>query len=276
MAACADALGGGAQAATPRRGEVYRPPMRFGIATVRLLALTRHLAERQGAVDEQVLSAEMSAVPELATPSSRVDRIAPSGAPPSWIAPIGLIPGLGLTAVADSARRAARAAIDNDEVVAAAVVQAVGVALAARSSAVGRLRPVEFVRVLQMHARHPTCAQGLGAAAEAAEAANDGLVDNLTRQFADGDPVLSVTGVAVAAFLAHHDNPIAAIAAALLAQGSNSDAGMMTAAMCGARLGDQRTPPRWATRLQSSWLVWTASNHLAALGRPVGRRQSDR
>jgi len=120
MAACADALGGGGQAVAPRHGEAHRPPMRFGIATVRLLALARHLAERQGTVDEQVLSAEMSAVSELAIPSSRADHLARAGAPPTWIAPIGLVPNLGLTAVADAARRAAGATTDNDAVVAAA------------------------------------------------------------------------------------------------------------------------------------------------------------
>ncbi|ROO63134.1 ADP-ribosylglycohydrolase [Micromonospora sp. Llam0] len=266
MAACADALGASGATRPARPDEPYRPPMRFGITTARSLALTHHLVGHRGTVDEPTFPADVSVVPELAVPSpDRRDDLVTAAAPPAWIAPIGLLPDLGHSAVADLARRAAAAATDDGALVAAAAVQAVAVALAARSPAMVRLRPAAFVQTLRQHAGHPGCAEIVRMAARAAR--HDPLVDALSEQFSDADPALTATGIAVAVFLTHHDDPVAAIAAALLAPATGDVAAVMAAAMCGASLGERRTPARWGSRLQSSWLIWTAANRLATLSR---------
>jgi ADP-ribosylglycohydrolase len=135
-----------------------------------------------------------------------------------------------------------------------AAVQAVAVAIATRGCARDPLWPDDLAVILASHVRRPETVHALQSVVSLAGQRLD--PDRLAQRFERHHPAVRPLAVALAIFLTHPDEPAAAaVAAGLLAHGPGGITATMTAAMCGARLGDRATPVGWGSRLQSSLLV---------------------
>jgi len=183
------------------------------------------------------------------------------------VAPVGLVARLGLPAVARQARRTAAVTHAHPLGLDGGAVQAVAVAVAARTSASDELDPDAFLTHVMAH----TDTDGFRAALR--------QVASLVRRGAPpaqvaaqlGNDVSAVESVpaALAAFLTHPDDTYAAIRFALQVGGDTDTIAAMTGAVGGARLGTQALPPHWRCRLEAADRVTALAAALAQLSASV-------
>jgi ADP-ribosylglycohydrolase len=213
------------------------------------------------------LAERLAVVPAPAADIGRPPQVGGvPGSPAAWIAPVGLLPDVPLPVIEAMARRITDAVSHDATAADVAAIQAVAVAMATRGCAGDPLRPDELGVILASHARRPETVHALQSVVSLAGQRLD--PDRLAQRFDRHHPAVRPFAVALAIFLTHPDEPAAAVAAGLLAHGHGGITATMTAAMCGARLGDRATPVGWGSRLQSSLLVWTAAQELARSAPP--------
>jgi poly(ADP-ribose) glycohydrolase ARH3 len=297
LAACGDALGApfeGREAADPAEIDdwMHRSTqlMPFTDDTASTLVVADHLTRRRGTVDEDELAGELAR--EWARDPDRgyghgaaqlYGEIA-SGAgwrraaanmfdgQGSWgngaamrVAPVGLLPGLALDAVAGRARRTAMVTHKHPQAVDGAAAQAVATALAALSI---QDTPLDADRVVAAICQHVRTAELRAALrrlpALVARGASGAEVANEV-----GNSVAAIQAVpaALAAFLRHPDDVPAAIGFAIGMGGDTDTIASMTGALCGARRAEKDLPVMWGLRLEGASRVWTAAGALARLTR---------
>lgn len=277
MAACAEALRD--QIPTEADLDDLLPAphreLQFGPLTTRTLALALHLVRRTGGGDVQPVSSPAGAdgaesarhrrAQDAGAAATFEPRARTCGPAAAWIAPVGLLPHVTLTVVAGHARALAGEGDHVGQDVAAG--QAVAVAVAARGKAD---EPVDLDRVITTIAAH-TNTPDLRTALQVVRAlAHRGTpAAEVTRHLIDQHPAVTAFSVAVHAFLTNADDPYCGLRDALLAPYSDARIAPMAAAVIGARIGDDRVPQQWGSRLRSSLQVWTVAGELAELINPT-------
>ncbi|MCH7230935.1 ADP-ribosylglycohydrolase family protein [Glycomyces sp. L485] len=294
LAACADALGApfeGRPAAEPARiaAIMNRPssPLRWTDDTAQMLVLAAHLAECTGEIRREALAAAlaraweaepgrgygMGAVRVLSQVRSGVpwQRAAASvfGGAGSWgngaamrVAPVGLVAGLSLDDIARAAAASAQVTHAHQLGIDGAVVQAVAVAVAARTSRLRRLAADDLIAVVAQYARTPEFTAELRSVPGLLE----GAASDIAARFACDATALGSVPAAIAVFLRHPDEPADAIAEAIGLGGDTDTIAAMTGALAGARCGEGAIPASWALRLEQSMRVWTVAGQLSGLG----------
>jgi poly(ADP-ribose) glycohydrolase ARH3 len=184
------------------------------------------------------------------------------------VAPVGLLPGLGLSAIAGRADRSA--VVTHTHVLGrdGAVVQAVAVAVAAWWPVAEPVPADRFLSRVAVHARTPQFRQALGQVAElvAADAAPGEVAD----QVGNDTAALGSVPAALAAFLSFPDQPRAALRFAICAGGDTDTIAAMTGALCGARGGAGVLPALWIRRLEDATHMTRLATTLARLSRGPG------
>jgi len=295
LAACADALGApfeGAVEVDP--DEVVRllekPPdrLRWTDDTALTLVLADHLSRRQGTIDQDELAiefaAEWSRDPDRGYGAGASEQFARIAAGVSWtrtsaelfagqgsfgngaamrVASVGLVPGLGLSAVAARARRSAAVTHTHPLAQDGAVVQAVAVALAARSAESAPIAVDQFLAAVAAQVRTPEFRSALA------------QVQALTRRCATPSQVAEAVGngvnavqsvpAALAAFLASPEWPREVVRFAICVGGDTDTIAAMAAAICGARRGEKDLPVLWGLRVEASRRLSRVASALATL-----------
>ncbi|MDW5328280.1 ADP-ribosylglycohydrolase family protein [Plantactinospora sp. KLBMP9567] len=210
-----------------RRLETPPPRLRWTDDTALMLVLADHLSRHRGTVDQDELAAEFAAEwsrdPDRGYgpgASGQFARLV-SGAPWSQtstelldgqgsygnvaamrVAPVGLVPGLGLSAVAARARRAAAVTHAHPSQQDGAVAQAVAVATAARST---RSELVDADSILAAHVQTP---EFRGALSQVGALTRQGAGPQQVAETAgNGVSALESVPAALAAFLASPERP---------------------------------------------------------------------
>jgi poly(ADP-ribose) glycohydrolase ARH3 len=295
LSACGDALGApfeGAAVVTPAAVDMWFET-RYGVLrwtddTALTLVLAEHVARTGGTVEQAALAGELARAwarhpvrgygRGAATVLASIHRGAPwahaaaglFGGQGSFgngaamrVAPLGLVPGLGLSAVAARARRSAAITHAHPQAQDGAAVQAVAVALASRSTPGRPLDPAEFAAGVAAHAYTRQFRQVLQRIAPLL-----GKDPDPARVAAEiGNDVTAIGSVpaAVAAFLRTPDSPTAAVRFAINLGGDADTIAAMTGALCGARLGERHVPAPWVRRLEHAELIDGIAGSLADL-----------
>ncbi|WP_168801684.1 ADP-ribosylglycohydrolase family protein [Glycomyces buryatensis] len=293
LAACADALGEpfeGRRNIDPEwvAAEVDKsaPSMRWTDDTAQMLVLATHLARHDGRIDADALAVELAAAwadepwrgygPGAAKMLEEIHSGDPWGEAVTSafggtgslgngaamrVAPVGLIAGLDLDAVAETAAVSASVSHSHPQGGDGAVAQAVAVALAARGDGAHRLSPKDFIAAVTAH----TATDEFAAALRAVPAMVDGPSAGIADRFACDATALGAVPASIAVFLRRPDDPVAAVAEAIGLGGDTDTIAAMAAALVGARCGEAAIPPRWGRRLEQSTRVWTVARQLAGL-----------
>lgn len=299
LAACADALGApfeGTAAVdddTVVRALTHPPEtLTWTDDTALTLVLADHLARREGALDEDELAAELAqewaADPGRGYGAGAAAVLARIRAGTPWpeaagqlfngagsygngaamrVAPAGLLPGLGLSAVAQLARRTAVVTHAHEFGQDGAVVQAVAVALAARPEMLPAADTPEFAHTfVETVAGYAVSASFRSALRQAGTLAQQGAPPGQVAA-ALGHDVTAPGSVpaAVAVFLRYPDDAWAAVRYALGVGGDADTIATMAGAMVGARVGDDALPPDWGLRLEAGDRINTVAVALARL-----------
>ncbi|MBM0275179.1 ADP-ribosylglycohydrolase family protein [Micromonospora tarensis] len=268
MIACAEGLHRGmtASVSVEDTDRVMPSPTReleYGPVTGHTLSLAVHLIRRSTyPVTRPLLTGRR--------PSHRIDALhlddldvtgfTTPGAAAAWISPLGLLPRLPLSEVAEAARRtAARCGADHTAQDIAAA-QAVAVAVAALQEPG---RPPHVDHLIATIAAH-TDTVPLRRALQTVRALVGRPLnseDNVAEMA--GEPAVTAFAVALRLYLTCYREPHPALRRAMLAPAS--DATVMTAALLGAHGGDDLVPTEWGARLRSSLRVWSVAGELAEL-----------
>ncbi|WP_331461397.1 ADP-ribosylglycohydrolase family protein [Micromonospora tarapacensis] len=305
LAACADALGAPYEGAVDvdvaevrRRLETPPHRLRWTDDTALMLVLADHLTRRQGTVDQDELATEfavewsrepdrgygraaggqfarlVSGIPWSRTSTELFDGKGSYGNGAAMrVAPVGLVPGLGLSSVAARARRAAEVTHAHPWAQDGAVAQAVAVAIAARSSGPEPVDADAFLAAIAAHVQTP---EFRGALSQVGALTRRGAGP---RQVAEtvGNAVSAVESVpaALAAFLVSPEWPREVVRFAICMGGDTDTIAAMAAAICGARRGESDVPVLWGLRVESSARIWAVGSALAGLDAgarsPIGR-----
>lgn len=248
-------------------------PLRRTADTSMMLVLGDHLVRHGGLVRPEELAVDLAAEwrtdPDRGYRQSTADLLrAVTSAEPvdslGWLTPVGLLPGLGRTAVAGRAQRACGAIDEHPLALDAATVYATAIHVLAGSAPSQRPDPDSLVDAV--------CA----AAHTAAFTTMLRQVPRLTAPtrtpqqaadtFAGHSGVLPTVAVALAAFLRHPDQPPQAIGYTLSVLPEPGSAAVMAAAgLCGAWAGESALPVTWGIHLESATRLWTVATALAAL-----------
>lgn len=313
LSACGDALGAPFEGVAPvDPAEVDRwlddpaGALRWTDDTAMTLTLADHLARRGGTVDEDELAGEFAA--EWAREPGRgygpgaaqvLGRIV-GGLPWSQaaaelfhgagsfgngaamrVAPVGLLTGLGLSAIAGRARRTAVLTHAHPLGQDGAVVQAVAVALAARTpqrsdpgaggSGAGGLDAGEFLA--QVAATVETGEFRAALQRVGALVRRGTTPAQVGAELGNDISALGSVPSALAAFLAVPDDARRAIRFAICVGGDTDTIAAMTGALCGARLGAAALPPAWVRRLEA--VEWATALATALARPPAGAADRD-
>jgi poly(ADP-ribose) glycohydrolase ARH3 len=300
LAACGDALGApfeGAGRVDPVEVDQWMhdpTSLRWTDDTAMALVLAGHLVRRAGTVNEDELATEFAREwardpargygPGAAATLSRISDGVPwadaaalifdgegsfgNGAA-MRVAPVGLVAGLGLSAVAGRADRTAVVTHTHPLGRDGAVVQAVAVALAARWPAGEPLRPDRFLARLTPYARTPQFHQALARVATLVEPPVTPA--RVAAELGNDASALRSVPAALTAFLMHPHQPRQALRFAICTGGDTDTIAAMTGALCGATGGAGNPPGRWTRRLEASSRMSTLATTLARLSRGPGR-----
>lgn len=188
------------------------------------------------------------------------------------VAPVGVLPW-PLPEIAALAHRTAEVTHAHRLGAQGAVAQACAVALAMASNPLARLDRAEFLNQVgaQLNA-HAYLAQlqrlrFLPATATPREVA---------QRIGSSSTAIAAVPAALAAFLRHPDDPVAAIRFAVLTGGDTDTIATMAGALAGARCGEGTLPSAWLARLdKADHLRDIAGTLAAAPARPAGRAGRD-
>jgi poly(ADP-ribose) glycohydrolase ARH3 len=158
------------------------------------------------------------------------------------LAPIGQLPALRLLQVADLARRSAAVTHVHPLGVEGAAVQAVAVAVAARSH--GRpLDLMDFLRAVSSELQLGEYRLGLQATHALVRSAKESR--DVANHVGNDTSAASSVPAALTAFLRHPDDRARALRYAILIGGDTDTIAAMTGAMIGARCGVSALPTSW-------------------------------
>lgn len=264
-------------------------PLGISRGVSQAMVLAEHLALRQGRLDEDELAVGLARQwvvdgRDTETGSGRVLAELDAGSP--WwecatalhgrrgsygngaaarATPVGLVPRIGIAAVAQLARRSATVTHTHPLARDGAAVYAVAVALAAHGHPSPAVDTNKFIATLGNQVRSPELRAALG------------IVRTLVRHRAGPVEVAATVGsdtaalrsvpAALTAFLRYPDDPAAAIRFALLMGGHTRAIAAMTAAMSGARCPQYAVPSNWRPDLANTIRLRTAAAALADLDR---------
>ncbi|MFI6162942.1 ADP-ribosylglycohydrolase family protein [Micromonospora haikouensis] len=295
LAACGDALGArfeGREAADPTEIDDWMrrstQAMRFTDDTSSTLVLADHLTRRRGTINEddlaEQLAREWARDPDRGYGHGAAQLYAEIVAGTPWrqaaadmfdgqgsygngaamrVAPVGLLPGLALDAVAGRARRTAVISHQHPEALDGAVAQAVATALAALSI---QDTPLDADRVVAAICEHMQTAEFRTALRRLpALVARGATSADVAGEVGNGVAALQAVPAALAAFLRNPDDVPAAIGFAISMGGDTDTIASMTGALCGARRAEKDLPVMWGLRLEGASRVWTAASALARL-----------
>jgi poly(ADP-ribose) glycohydrolase ARH3 len=288
--ACGDALGApfegqpSVRAVDVAAWEAAAGPLRVTDDTVLALVLAGHLADHGGQVDQDALALAFarawSADPGRGYGGAvqylfarviegawwREASGAQFGGAGSWgngaamrVAPAG-VAAADLDRVADLARRSAAVTHAHPLGQAGAAVQACAVALAAASTPGTPVDRAAWCGRLAAAAAAPAYATALRRVAGLGPAAAPGEV---AATVGNGVQALEAVPAALAAFLAHPDQPGDAIGFAVRVGGDTDTIAAMTGALAGARCGASALPPPWLQRLEFAGRLAAAADRLA-------------
>jgi poly(ADP-ribose) glycohydrolase ARH3 len=297
--ACGDALGApfegqpSVRAADLAAWAAATAPLRVTNDTVLALALAEHLADRGGRIDQDTLALALARA-WLADPGRGYGGVVQSlfarvlegtwwreasgaqfGGAGSWgngaamrVAPVS-VAAAGLDRVAELAQRSAAVTHAHPLGQAGGVVQACAVALAAASTPGTPVDRAAWCRRLAAAAAAaPAYAAALSQVARLGPATAPGTVATAV---GNGVHALEAVPAALAAFLAHPDQPADAIRFAIQVGGDTDTIAAMTGALAGARCGASALPRRWLQRLEfAGQLVAAADPLVETTGRPGG------
>ena len=171
--------------------------------------------------------------------------------------------------VAELAQRSAAVTHAHPLGQAGAVVQACAVALAAASTPGTPVDRAAWWRRRAAAAAAPAYAAALRQVAGLGPAAAPGTV---AAAVGNGVAALEAVPAALAAFLAHPDQPADAIRFAIQVGGDTDTIAAMTGALAGARCGASALPRPWLRRLEFAGRLVAAADRLAqTTGRPGGQ-----
>jgi poly(ADP-ribose) glycohydrolase ARH3 len=303
LSACGDALGAPFEGATridPAEVDQWLDepvaPLRWTDDTAMTLVLAGHLARRGGTVDEADLAGEFAAEwtrePDrgYGPGAARVLAAITGGTP--WaqaarglfdgagsygngaamrVAPVGLVAGLGPSAVAARARRSAAVTHAHPLGQDGAAVQAVAVAVAARTPTSGGLDADAF---LAQVAAYTGTGEFRAALQRIAALTRRGTTPpEVAAQLGNDVSALGSVPAALAAFLTHPDDAYSAIGFAVRIGGDTDTIAAMTGALCGARGGTHAVPHQWQRRLEADDRVTALATDLARLPAHAGSDQ---
>ncbi|MFI6162944.1 ADP-ribosylglycohydrolase family protein [Micromonospora haikouensis] len=247
--------------------QALRTPIRelqYGPVTGQTLTLAAHLIRHS-------VHSPAPPAPPRGRSSPRVDALclheldltgfAATGSAAVWISPLGLLPRLALSEVAEAARRAAaRSGVDhtNRDV---AVAQAVAVATAALQEPGRPPHADHLIATIAAHTDTAPLREALQTVR--ALAGRPGTDDHTAAHRFAEDPAITAFTLALHLYLTRYQQPHAALRRAMLAPGPDTTA--LTAALLGAHGGDDLVPAEWGTRLRSSLRVWSVAGELAEL-----------
>jgi ADP-ribosylglycohydrolase len=248
-------------------GQVMRPPIRelqYGPVTGQTLTLAVHLIRHSThppTPSPRCNRRSWHRVDALRLDDLDVTGFTAAGTAAAWISPLGLLPRLRLTEVAEAARRtAARCGADHTAQDVAAA-QAVAVAVAALQEPG---RPPHVDHLIATIAAHTEAVplrralQTVRALVGRPDTDPDADVDEMAHE-----PTVAAFAGALRLYLTCYRDARAGLRRALLALGPDETA--MTAALLGAHGGDDLVPAEWGARLRSSLRVWSVAGELAEL-----------
>lgn len=253
--------------------------------TAQMLVLAEHLADRQGRVEPDALSAAFAAAwaaePWRGYGGGAVQMLARISEGADWrqearavfdgagslgngaamrVAPVGLVPGLSLDAVAETARDSAVVSHVNPEGVDGAVAQALAVAIAARTTKGEGLQADEVVEQIASRT-----GDAFAAALRAVPELLAGPASRISDRYRCDATALGAVPAALTVFLRHPDDPSAAVKEAIGLGGDTDTIAAMAGAICGARCGEAAVPRRWTMALEQAGRVRTAADRITAL-----------
>ncbi|MBX7268837.1 ADP-ribosylglycohydrolase family protein [Micromonospora sp. Llam7] len=295
LAACGDALGAPFEGREPAdRAEIddwinqSTQLVRFTDDTASTLVVADHLTRRRGTVNEDELADELAREwardPERGYGHGAAQLYAELARGVPWrraaaelfdgqgsfgngaamrVAPIGLLPGLALDAVAGRARRTAAVTHQHPQAVDGAAAQAVATALAALSVQDTPLDAEWMVATLCEHVHTAEFRSALRRVP--ALVAQGAHTTDVAGAVGNGVAAIQAVPAALAAFLRQPDDTPAAVGFAIGLGGDTDTIASMTGALCGARRAEKDLPVMWGLRLEGAARVWTAASALAEL-----------
>jgi poly(ADP-ribose) glycohydrolase ARH3 len=180
--------------------------------------------------------------------------------------PVGLVPHVGLSALADLARRSAMITHSHPIGRDAAAAQATAVALAARNHPSSGLNTVRFIDTVLSHVQSTELRAALRTAATLLRH-RAGAVE-AAATLSNRPTALRAVPAALLAYLRYPDQPLSALHYALLIGGQTRQIAAMTAAMSGARSMHFTIPASWRPALLGAGAVRTAAQQLSTVGFP--------
>ena len=294
LSACGDALGKrfeGAPVVDPAAVDEWlaTPPdtLCWTDDTAMALVLAEHLVSTGGSVDPDRLATEFAAAwaaepgRGYGTGTAAALHQIRQGAPWSRVAaalfdghgslgnggamrvaPVGLVPGRPLTVVAAAARRSAAVTHAHPQAQDGAAVQAVAVAIAART-APDPVDPDALVAQLAVHAHTAEFRTALQRITALLRHGPD--PHRVAAEVGNDVTALASVPAALAAYLCHPDDPAAAIRFAINLGGDTDTIAAMAGALSGARLGDGAVPAAWLRRLEAADRIGALAGELAGL-----------
>jgi poly(ADP-ribose) glycohydrolase ARH3 len=293
LAACADAIGSAFEGHRDLDPEtvaaaVDQPeaPLQWTDDTAQMLVLAEHLGAGRGRIDMDALAAAFSAAwasePQRGYGPGAAKMLVQIGAGTPWqlaaraafngagslgngaamrVAPIGLLPGRSLDAVAAAAVTSALVSHVHPEGIDGAVAQALAVAIAANTPRMQRPQANEIIA--QITARTATTA--FAAELLAIPALLDGPASAISERYRCDATALGAVPAAIAVSLRYPDDPVAAVKEAIGLGGDTDTIAAMTAAICGAHCGEDAVPASWTAVLEQAARVLAAADAVAAL-----------
>jgi poly(ADP-ribose) glycohydrolase ARH3 len=300
LAACGDALGApfeGSAPVDPAEVDAWMHDptrLRWTDDTAMMRVLAAHLVRRAGVVDRDELAVEFarewSRDPDRGYGPGAAQVLGAVGGGEPWahaasrifagqgsfgngaamrVAPVGLLPGLGLSAVAGRADRSAVVTHTHRFGRDGAVVQAVAVAVAARWPGSDPVSADRFLSRVAVHARTPQFRQMLAQVATLVSARATPV--EVADQVGNDTAALGSVPAALAAFLSYPDQPRAALRFAICTGGDTDTIAAMTGALCGTRGGAGVLPALWTRRLEDATHMTRLATTLARLSRNAGK-----
>lgn len=293
LAACADAIGSafeGQRDLAPERvaAAVDRPeaPLQWTDDTAQMLVLAEHLGADQGRIDMDTLAAALSAAwaaePWRGYGPGAAKMLAQIAAGSPWqlaaraafngagslgngaamrVAPIGLLPGRNLDAVAAAAVTSALVSHVHPEGIDGAVAQALAVSMAANTARTQRPQANEFIAEITSR----TATTAFAAELLAVPALLEGPATAINARYRCDATALGAVPAAIAVFLRHPDDPVAVVKEAIGLGGDTDTIAAMAAAICGAHCGEDAIPAAWTSVLEQAARALAAADRLAGL-----------
>lgn len=181
------------------------------------------------------------------------------------VAPLALLPGLELADIAALARQVASITHQHPLGMEGAAIQAVAVALAARSDP---RRPLDVAQFIRSLVKQLSLNEYRFALRDAHTLVRSGCQPrDVAAALGNATSAGASVPAALTSFLRFPDDPVTALRFAISIGGDTDTIAAMTGAMAGARCGTRALPGAWHSRLEQAERLHAAAYGLAGLGR---------